>query len=161
MNVILEVKVGDIVNALSGYNEDPLFKSVMSETRARQRYSSQDFVSLFGATWEEMAPGQNLSSYFTSVDLRDKIGTGGDAADFLLAPNEETAVRALTSKALGFSPTREGPHQDRPNHQQDMQTKSPTFRWVWRTAASSATLTHPRPEDECCEVCSGQDLLAA
>jgi len=37
------------------------------------------------------------------VDLRDKIGTGGEAADFLLAPDEETAIRALTSKALGFS----------------------------------------------------------
>ncbi|MEN8226195.1 MAG: protein translocase subunit SecDF, partial [Bacteroidota bacterium] len=73
MNVILEVKVGDIVNALSGYNEEPLFKSVMSETYARQRYSSKDFVTLFGETWEEMAPGQNLSAYFTTVDLRDKI----------------------------------------------------------------------------------------
>ncbi len=52
MNVILEVKVGDIVNALSGYNEDPLFRSVMTETYARQRYSSKDFVTLFGETWE-------------------------------------------------------------------------------------------------------------
>jgi Holliday junction DNA helicase RuvA len=37
------------------------------------------------------------------VDLRDKIGTPGDVRDFLLTPDEETAVRALTSKALGFS----------------------------------------------------------
>jgi SecD/SecF fusion protein len=73
MNVILEVKVGDIVNALSGFNEDPLYQSVLQETYSRQRTSSKDFVTLFGETWEEMAPGQNLSSYFMTVDLRDKI----------------------------------------------------------------------------------------
>ena len=37
------------------------------------------------------------------VDLRDKIGSTGDVRDFLLTPEEETALRALTSKALGFS----------------------------------------------------------
>lgn len=37
------------------------------------------------------------------VDLRDKIGAAGDVRDFLLTPEEETALRALASKALGFS----------------------------------------------------------
>lgn len=40
------------------------------------------------------------------LDLRDKIG-GGSADGFrnlFLVPDEETALRALTSKALGFSP---------------------------------------------------------
>jgi Holliday junction DNA helicase RuvA len=39
------------------------------------------------------------------VDLRDKLGRPGAGAvgDFLLTNDEETAVRALTSKALGFS----------------------------------------------------------
>ena len=41
------------------------------------------------------------------VDLRDKIGAAGDVRDFLLTPEEETALRALTSRALGFS-VREG-----------------------------------------------------
>jgi SecD/SecF fusion protein len=97
MNVILEVKVGDIVNALSGYNDDPLFRSVMSETSARQRYSSKDFVTLFGETWEEMAPGQNLSSYFTSVDLRDKITYN--------STNEEviSVIRAETNDAIDMA----------------------------------------------------------
>jgi len=90
MNVILEVKVGDIVNALSGYNEDPMFRSVMNETYARQRFSSKDFVTLFGETWEEMAPGQNLSSYFTSVDLRDKITYNSTNADVISVIREET-----------------------------------------------------------------------
>ena len=90
MNVILEVKVGDIVNALSGYNEDPLFRSVMDETYARQRYSSKDFVTLFGETWEEMAPEQNLSSYFTSVDLRDKITYNSTNAEVISVIREET-----------------------------------------------------------------------
>ena len=98
MNVILEVKVGDIVNALSGYNEDPLFRSVMTETYARQRYSSKDFVSLFGETWEEMAPGQNLSSYFTTVDLRDKISynsTNQEVIDILKVETNDAIDRAF------------------------------------------------------------------
>ena len=37
------------------------------------------------------------------VDLRDKIGGDGDVRGFLLTPEEETALRALTSKSLGFS----------------------------------------------------------
>ena len=41
------------------------------------------------------------------VDLRDKIGAAGDVRNFLLTPEEETALRALTSRALGFS-VREG-----------------------------------------------------
>ena len=90
MNVILEVKVGDIVNALSGYNEDPLFRSVMTETYARQRFSSKDFVTLFGETWEEMAPGQNLSSYFTTVDLRDKISYNSTNTEVIGIIKEET-----------------------------------------------------------------------
>lgn len=94
MNVILEVKVGDIVNALSGYNEDPLFRSVMNETYARQRYSSKDFVTLFGETWEEMAPEQSLSSYFTSVDLRDKITYNSTNAEVI------SVIRAETNDAI-------------------------------------------------------------
>ena len=90
MNVILEVRVGDIVNALSGYNEDPLFKSVLAETYTRQRTSSKDFVTLFGETWEEMAPGQNLSSYFTTVDLRDKITYNSTNAEVISVIREET-----------------------------------------------------------------------
>ncbi|HSG68013.1 MAG TPA: protein translocase subunit SecDF, partial [Bacteroidales bacterium] len=90
MNVILEVKVGDIVNALSGYNEDPLFRSVLNETYARQRTSSKDFVTLFGETWEELAPGQNLSSYFTTVDLRDKITYNSTNAEVIAIIRTET-----------------------------------------------------------------------
>ena len=37
------------------------------------------------------------------IDLRDKITSGeGGAADVFLSASEETALRALTSKALGF-----------------------------------------------------------
>jgi SecD/SecF fusion protein len=90
MNVILEVKVGDIVEALSGYNEDPLFQSVLQETSLRQRRSSRDFITIFGETWEEMAPGQNLSQFFTSIDLRDKITFSSTNAEVIGVLREET-----------------------------------------------------------------------
>jgi len=37
------------------------------------------------------------------IDLRDKFTGGGNLANLFLRPAEETALRALTSKALGFS----------------------------------------------------------
>jgi Holliday junction DNA helicase RuvA len=45
------------------------------------------------------------------IDLRDKVGGVGEAdpADIFLTNSEETALRALTSKALGFS-AREARH---------------------------------------------------
>lgn len=44
------------------------------------------------------------------IDLRDKIaGSGEEFQNLFLVPAEETALRALTSKALGFSP-REARH---------------------------------------------------
>jgi holliday junction DNA helicase RuvA len=45
------------------------------------------------------------------IDLRDKVGALGETApaDIFLTANEETALRALTSKALGFS-AREARH---------------------------------------------------
>jgi SecD/SecF fusion protein len=90
MNVILEVKVGDIVNALSGYNQNELFSQVMAETYAKQRYSSKDFVTLFGETWEEMAPNEKLWDQFNTPDLRDKITYSSTNEEVIAVLKEET-----------------------------------------------------------------------
>ncbi len=73
MNVTLEINVGDIVNALSGYNQNPVFRQVLSQTYQKQRSSSDDFITLFDDTWEEVAPGQSLAAVFSTVELKDKI----------------------------------------------------------------------------------------
>jgi len=48
MNVVLQVKVQDIVNALAGHSKDPVFLKAMKEASAMQTASSKDFVTLFG-----------------------------------------------------------------------------------------------------------------
>ncbi|MFO8128608.1 MAG: protein translocase subunit SecDF [Bacteroidales bacterium] len=73
MNVTLEINVGDIVNALSGYSQNPTFKEVLSQTYQEQRSSSKDFVTLFGETWEEIAPNESMAAVFNTVELKDKI----------------------------------------------------------------------------------------
>ena len=73
MNVTLEINVGDIVNALSGYNQNPVFRDVLSRTSQKQKASSADFITLFSETWEEVAPGQSLAAVFSTVELQDKI----------------------------------------------------------------------------------------
>ena len=55
MNVTLEVSVKDIVKALSGNSQDPIFLEAMDLATQRQEKSEGDFVTLFGQAFEEAA----------------------------------------------------------------------------------------------------------
>ncbi len=90
MNVTLEINVGDIVNALSGYSQNPTFKKVLSQTYQNQRNSTQDFVTLFGQTWEELAPGESMAAVFNTVELKDKITYNSTNDDVLQIIRKET-----------------------------------------------------------------------
>ena len=90
MNVTLEIKIGDIVNALSGFSQDSTFREVMRGTYKKQRQSSRDFVTLFGETWEEVAPNENLAAVFNTVELKDKISYNSSNEDVLNVIREET-----------------------------------------------------------------------
>ena len=76
MNVTLEVSVKDIVNALSGNSQDPIFLEAMSLATQRQEKSEGDFVTLFGQAFEEAAqkannPDARLASIFL-YEFKDK-----------------------------------------------------------------------------------------
>ena len=90
MNVIMEVSVPDIVDALSGHDQSENFKAAMALAKSRQAASQADFVDLFAAAWEEVAPGAKLSTVFAKYELIDKISTSSTNAQVIEVLRQET-----------------------------------------------------------------------
>ncbi len=90
MNVIMEVSVPDIVNALSGYDQSENFKAAMELAKSRQTASQSDFITLFAQAWDEVAPGAKLSTIFAKYELKDKISSSSTNAQVLDVLREET-----------------------------------------------------------------------
>ena len=90
MNVTLEVKVGDIVKALSGNNQNPVFQEALRLTYQKQKSSQSDFVTLFGESFEEVDPNAQMASIFSTVELKDKITYNSTNSEVLQVIRDET-----------------------------------------------------------------------
>lgn len=74
MNVTLEVSVADILRALSGYNNSPEFVQSLQMATERQKTNSQvDYLDLFARSFNEINPGGQLASLFSTMELKEKI----------------------------------------------------------------------------------------
>ncbi|MCQ2203400.1 MAG: protein translocase subunit SecDF [Bacteroidales bacterium] len=74
MNLILEVKVSDIVKALSNYSTDPTFTQAMDNAIVRENEgSNEDFLKIFREEFEKINPDGQLATIFATVDLKDRI----------------------------------------------------------------------------------------
>ena len=72
MNVTMEVSVPDIIAGLSNNAKDPKFATALDN--AKQAFNGQqNFVDLFQAEWDKVAPGQKLAPLFTNKDLKDEL----------------------------------------------------------------------------------------
>ncbi|MDX9782475.1 MAG: protein translocase subunit SecDF [Bacteroidales bacterium] len=89
MNVMLEVKVYDLVNALSGYNKDPLFAQAMNQAQANMANSRTDFITLFAQEWDKVAPGKRLSTIFGTYEMKDRITAESSNAEVVVVIREE------------------------------------------------------------------------
>lgn len=89
MNVTLEIKVADIVRALSGNSEDPVFVEALKMAHEKQKDSQADFVTLFGQSFEEIDANAKLAAVFTKVELKDKIKYNSTNAEVLAVIREE------------------------------------------------------------------------
>ena len=97
MNVVLEVSVYDIINALSGKSENPVFREAMNKALDNQKNSTKDFVTLFGEAFEEVDPNARLASIFL-YEFKDKgITTSSTNAEVL------SVIRAETEGAIDRS----------------------------------------------------------
>ena len=73
MNVILEVSVPDVVEALSGHKADPAFLKSMKEAREEHQNTQGDFVSIFIKAYQKNAPGHRLSEIFATQQLQGRV----------------------------------------------------------------------------------------
>lgn len=73
MNVTLEVAMGDLLIALSGFNQDPKFNQAIQMATEKQKRSQEDFIDLFYQSLKEIAPGERIASFFLTNELRTKI----------------------------------------------------------------------------------------
>ncbi len=90
MNVVLEVSVGDIINALSGKSDNPTFKKAMAMAHKAQKNSNKDFVTLFGEAFNKVDPNARLASIFL-YEFKDKgITTNSTNEEVLKVIRQET-----------------------------------------------------------------------
>ncbi len=94
MNVVLEVSVSDIIQALSGESQDEVFVQAMQMAKEKQRNSQQDFVTLFGESFNEIDPNASLASIFL-FEFKDKGITVNSTNDEVLAVIRTEAEGAI------------------------------------------------------------------
>ncbi|MCW3787831.1 protein translocase subunit SecDF [Plebeiibacterium sediminum] len=73
MNLILEVKVADILKALSNYNTDNTFNEALQIAEQKEKSSSEDFITLFYKAFSELDSEARLAAIFNTVELKGKI----------------------------------------------------------------------------------------
>ncbi len=73
MNLILEVKVADIVRALSNYNTDETFLAALKAAEEGEKNSSEDFITLFGNAYTQLDPNAQLATIFNTIELKDQV----------------------------------------------------------------------------------------
>ena len=91
MNVVLEVKVEDIVRALSNYSIDETFNRAIALANQKKRASQRDFIDLFGESFTEIDPNASMAAIFGTIELKDKINFNTTNNEVLAVLEEETA----------------------------------------------------------------------
>ncbi|ALO15085.1 bifunctional preprotein translocase subunit SecD/SecF [Salinivirga cyanobacteriivorans] len=90
MNVILEISVSDVIKALSGNSDDPDFLAALDQAQEYQKETQEDFVTLFGRAYEEIAPEGRLATIFSTKDLREKVNFNSTNDEVLEVIRKET-----------------------------------------------------------------------
>ncbi len=92
MNVTLEVSVVDLVRSLSNFSKDPTFVQAIEMAKEKQKTSQDDFVTLFGKSFEQISPSGKLASIFNTLDLKDKVKYNSTNAEVLDVLKAETKI---------------------------------------------------------------------
>jgi SecD/SecF fusion protein len=90
MNVVLEVKVQDVIRALSNFSTDSTFNKAIALAEKNQVTSpKEDFVTLFGDAFEKIAPNAKLASIFSTIELKDRVNFNSSNKEVLGVIREE------------------------------------------------------------------------
>lgn len=90
MNVILEVQVEDIIRSLANNSQDTVFQQALQRAHELQTQSQDDYITLFGRAFEELAPNARLAAIFNTYELRDQIDYNSTNQEVLNVLREET-----------------------------------------------------------------------
>lgn len=104
MNIVLEVKVSDIVKALSGNSTNSTFVKAVETAVEKEKSSTSDFITLFQEAFESLDPNAQLSTIFSTVELRDRIKNNMSNNEVISVLREET--EAAISNAFNVLRTR-------------------------------------------------------
>ncbi len=97
MNVILEVSVADVINALSGHSQDPTYLQALNLAKESQKNSQDDFITLFGKAFEKVAPNGQLASVFNNYNLKGKVNFNSTNAEVLKVLRDESEAAIANS----------------------------------------------------------------
>ncbi|MBK3518402.1 protein translocase subunit SecDF [Carboxylicivirga marina] len=90
MNLILEVKVADVVRALSNYNTDETFLKALKAAEVAEKSSSEDFIKLFGQEYSKIDPNAQLATIFNTVELKERVSYNSTNEEVLQVIREES-----------------------------------------------------------------------
>ncbi|MGQ1785116.1 protein translocase subunit SecDF [Saccharicrinis sp. GN24d3] len=91
MNLILEVKVADILKALSNYNTDPTFNEALQIAEQKEKTSSEDFITLFYNSFKELDSEARLAAIFNTVELKGRIDYNTSNDEVIKVVREESS----------------------------------------------------------------------
>ncbi len=83
MNIVLQLDLAELVRSCAREKTSEEFNKAMALAQERADQTHEDFITLFGQAWDEVAPGKRLSF---DIDL-DKLS--GDVKNKSKATNEE------------------------------------------------------------------------
>ena len=89
MNVILEVSVPDVVEALADHKQDPAFVNAVAEAKKEAQSSQTDFITLFVKAYKKNAPNGNLAQIFATQQLKGKVNTNSTDSEVEKVLREE------------------------------------------------------------------------
>ena len=92
MNVTLEVSVVDLIKSLSNFSKDSTFTAAIKLAKEKQKTSQEDFVTLFGKSFEQLSPSGKLASIFNTLELKDQVKYNSTNAEVLNVLRKETKV---------------------------------------------------------------------
>ncbi|MBE0649168.1 MAG: protein translocase subunit SecDF, partial [Bacteroidales bacterium] len=104
MNVTMEVSVPDIIRALSGYNQDPIFNQALALALEKEKTSTADFVDIFIESFRETDPNAKLASVFNTMELKDRINYSSSNDEVIVVIRDE--VNAAIDRTFNILRTR-------------------------------------------------------
>lgn len=94
MNVTLEISLVDLIKNISNNPQDVKLNAAIARATEMQKNSQEDFVTLFGKAFNEVAAGQSLAPLYTTLELKNKV-TFQSTNEQVLAVIKEEAKGAI------------------------------------------------------------------